>query len=187
MTRLLALATGMCRVAAALRRDCRATAAVELALVLPGIAFIALNVTDLSVYIYSKMQVDLAAQEAAGAARVLCDTSAELPATTNCGTTLSSTMLSAAQSTSLGTNITLSGTDEKYYCADAAGTLKPDNGYALGSAPADCSGIITGSTVKPGDYIKVTASYPFAPVFPGASVAALLPASITSTAWIRLQ
>ncbi len=102
-------------------RDSSGGAAAELALVLPGLAFIALNVTDLSVYIYSRMQVDLAAQEAAGAARVECDGSTAakgLPATTSC-TNLTTAMNAAVQVTSLGPNVSVSATDEKYYCSDS--------------------------------------------------------------------
>src|SRR5205085_6506804 len=89
----------------------------------PAVAFIFLNVADIGIYMYAKMQVDLAASEAAGAARVLCNTSSKLPAATNCGATLSSTMTSAAQSTTLGTRVSLSGTSEGYYCANSGGAL----------------------------------------------------------------
>lgn len=166
--------------------DRRASAATEMALVLPGIAFILLNVVDLGVYIYTRMQVDLAAQEAVGAARVLCDTAAKLPATTNCGGTLSSTMTTAAQNTTLGSNVTLGSASEAYYCADSSGTLV-QVATANATPPANCSTILSGSTSKPGDYISVTASYTFTPVFPGASVASLMPATIQRTAWMRLQ
>ncbi|HEY0957661.1 MAG TPA: TadE/TadG family type IV pilus assembly protein [Novosphingobium sp.] len=166
--------------------DRRASAATEMALVLPGIAFILLNVVDLGVYIYTRMQVDLAAQEAVGAARVLCDTTAELPATTNCGGTLSSTMTSAAQNTTLGSNVTLGSPSEAYYCANSSGTLV-QVAATNATPPANCSATLSGSTSKPGDYISVTASYNFTPVFPGASVASLMPATIQRTAWMRLQ
>lgn len=168
-------------------RDCRAAAAAELALMLPGIAFIALNVTDLGVYLYSKMQVDLAAQEAVGAARASCVDSTKLPATINCPGLLDTTMPTAAQATTLGSAVALISTDEKYYCADATGTLvavatPPD------APPADCSSVYaTSAAAPPGDYIQATVSYPFSSVFPGASVAQLLPATIKGTAWMRLQ
>lgn len=158
-----------------------------MALILPGIAFIGLNLTDLSVYIYTKMQVDLAAQEAVGAARSLCYTAAKLPATINCGSSLQSTMLAAAQKTSLGTGVTfLAAPTEKYYCADSSSTLVVV-ANANATPPANCSGTVPGSTAKPGDYISVTAKYTFAPVFPGASVAAYMPATIQRTAWMRLK
>ena len=166
-------------------RDIRGSAAAEMALVLPLLGFIFINVADFSLYLYSKMQVDLAAQEAVGAARVLCDTAAELPATTSCAT-LTTKMLAAAQTTSLGSNVTIGAPSEAYYCANSAAELTQV--AAIGtSVPATCAGTIATSTAKPGDYISVTASYPFSSVFPGASVAAILPATIQRTAWLRLQ
>lgn len=167
-------------------KDTRGAAGAELALILPGIAFVFLNVIDLSAYIWTRMQVDLAAHEAVGAARVLCDTSAKLPATTNCGASLGSTMTAAAQTTSLGSNVTIASTAEAYYCANAAGDLV-NVAAANGTPPTDCSGTIAGSTSEPGLYISTVASYSFSPIFPHASVAAVLPASITRTAWLRLQ
>lgn len=168
-------------------RDIRAGAAAEMALILPGIVFIGLNLTDLSVYIYTKMQVDLAAQEAVGAARVLCDTSAELPATvgTNCPG-LTDAMLAAARTTSLGDKITLGTPIEKFYCANPASTLVVVKD-ADKTPPTTCKDTLTGSSAKPGDYISVTAAYTFTPVFPGASVATYMPAQITRTAWMRLK
>lgn len=169
-----------------LLRDSRAAAAAELALILPGVAFILLNVVDLSVYIYTKMQVDLAAHEAVGAARVLCDQASELPATVNCGSSLGTTMTSAAQSTTLGTSVTIASTAEKYYCANSGGTLV-EVAAADATPPTTCTGTVSGSTSAPGIYIQTTASRAFSPVFPGASVAAFLPATITRTAWMRLK
>lgn len=156
-----------------------------MALILPGIAFIILNVVDLSMYMYAKMQVDLAAHEAVGAARVLCNTAAKLPATTNCGGTLTSTMTAAAQSTTLGTTVTLSNTLELPYCASAAGTLVVAG--TLATPSADCSAVVGGSTATPGDYISTTASYAFTPVFPGASIASALTSPIQRTSWMRLK
>ncbi len=169
-------------------QDTRGAAAAEMAMILPAIAFIMLNVVDFSVYTYTKMQVDLAAHEAVGAARVLCDESEAakgLPATTNC-TGVDTIMASAAQSTTLGSTVSIASTVEKYYCANSGGTLVE---VALASAtpPADCSATVSGSTSAPGIYIQTTASKTYSPIFPGASVAALLPAAITRTAWMRLK
>lgn len=165
-----------------LLKNCEGAAAAEMALILPGIAFIALNVVDLSIYVYEKMQLDLAAQEAVGAARVLCDTSAKLPATTNCGSTLLDTMSTAAQSTSLGSAVTITGTSEVYYCADATGEF-----VAATDPDATCSELVPGNTSIPGDYISATASYTYSPLFPGASVASALTTPMTRTAWLRLK
>ncbi len=175
----------MTRPIASLLRDSRASAAAEMALILPAVVFIFLNVADLSVYLYSKMQVDIAAQSAVGAARVLCDTDTKLPATTKCAT-LTTTMQGAAQTTSLGTNVALGTPNEAYYCATASGALTQV--AAVGATvPADCSATVSGSTARPGNYISVTATYPFTPIFPGATVASVLTSPITRTAWIRLK
>lgn len=173
-----------------LSRDCSGTAAVELALFLPAIAFIMLNVVDLSMYIYAKMQVDLAAHEAVGYVRATCDTATKLPATypdnTHCKSTLIADMTSAAQSTSLGTGVTVNTPTEAYYCADAGGTLIQVAAISA-TPPATCTGTVSGSTSAPGIYMQSTASYTFTPVFPGASVASALTSPITRTAWIRLK
>lgn len=168
-------------------RDRRAGAAAELALILPGIAYIVLNVADLGLYVYSKMQVDLAAQEAAGAARTACVDSTKLPATINCAN-LGTTMQTAAQAAStLGSGVTLTSTVEKYYCADDTGTLV-EVATPPTAPPADCSSVYATVTASPpGDYIQATVSYPFSSLFPGASIAQLLPSTITRTAWMRLQ
>jgi Flp pilus assembly protein TadG len=184
---------GRHRKSASFWRDGHASAAVEMALVLPAIAFIVLNITDLAIYAYTRMQVDLAAQEAVGAARVLCNTSTasrQLPAMQSC-TGLDSTIVAAAQTTPLGTGVTLTASSgnhstEGYYCADSSSTLQLVAAYN-GTPPSDCSGTYGGSTVAPGDYISVTATYTFNPVFPGISVASLLTSPITRTAWLRLN
>lgn len=168
-------------------RDTSGAVAAEMALILPAIAFVLLNVVDLSLYIYTKMQVDLAAHEAVGAARARCDTAAELPATVNCGgADLDDAMISAAGSTTLGSTVTIASTIEKYYCASASGTLD-EVALTSETPPPDCSATVGGSTSAPGLYINTTASHSFNPVFPGATVAALLPATITRTAWMRLK
>jgi hypothetical protein len=167
-----------------LLQDERAAAASEMALVLPAVAFILLNVVDFSVYLYTRMQVDLAAQEAVGVARsVSYDNECEAPVLShaNCSS-LEDDMEAAAQSTSLGANVSIGGTLEDRYCAATSGEL-----VAVDDAVSDCSATVTGSTAVPGYYISTTASYDFSPVFPGASVASALPAMITRTAFMRIQ
>jgi hypothetical protein len=86
--------------------------------------------------------------------------------------------------------VTVSSVTEGYYCTSSTGVLTVVGstgsfGSALtSSAPTSCP---TGSlTTSPGDYISVTVSYTYAPVFSHASVASLLGTTITSTAWLRL-
>lgn len=156
-----------------------------MALVFPMVGFIMLNVVDLAVFTYSKMQVELAAEQAVGIARASCTDAAKLSAGT-CGTTYSTQITAAAQQTTLGTDVTLSGTPaEKYYCADANGTLvlvaTPPS-----APPANCSAVVSGSTAKPGSYISATTAFTYTPIFPGVSVVSYLTTSIQSTAWMRL-
>jgi Flp pilus assembly protein TadG len=167
-----------------LLRDERAAAAAEMALVLPAVAFILLNVVDFSVYLYTRMQVDLAAQEAVGIARTASyDNECEAPVLShaNCSS-LEDDMEAAAQSTSLGTSVSIGGTLEDRYCANSDGEL-----VVADPSATDCSATMTGSTAVPGYYVSTTASYAFTPVFPGASVASALPATITRTAFMRIQ
>jgi Flp pilus assembly protein TadG len=170
--------------------DARGAAAAEFALVLPLLAYIFLNVADLSMYLWSKMQVDLAAQSAVGAARYTCDgttATKALPATVgaNCSG-YAAAMLSAAQTTSLGANVTLGTATEGWYCTTSAGALTLVAAKTA-TPPTDCSATLAGSKVAPGDYISTTASLAFASMFPGATIAAALPSTITSTAWMRLK
>ena len=130
-------------------RDDRASAAAEMALILPAVAFVLLNVVDFSVYVYTRMEDDMEA---------------------------------AAESTSLGASVSIGGTLEDRYCATSGGEL-----VAVDDSAADCSGTLTGSTAVPGYYISTTATYCFSPVFPGASVASVLPATIARTAFMRIQ
>jgi len=178
----------------AFMRSASGAAAAEMALIFPIFGYVGINVVDLGTYTFAKMETDLAAQEAVGTVRDLCYNSALLPATNpsgHCDAALTSKMLAAAQSTSLGSAVTLNTPTEAYYCATAAGALGTPPGTPVAAVtatpPTTCSGTVTGSTSAPGDYIYVTASYTYVSVFPGATIASLLPSSITRTAWMRLQ
>lgn len=167
-------------------RSVSASAAAEMALIFPFFGYIGINVVDFGMYTFAKMETDLAAQAAVSEARNLCNTSALLPATTNCAT-LTANMLAAAQSTSLGAAVTLNAPTEGYYCANTAGTLiliNPQN-------QSTCSGTVPGSISAPGDYIYVQASYTYVSLFPSATIVTsiphLLPSPITRTAWMRLS
>lgn len=160
--------------------DTRAMAAAEMALVLPIIAFITLNVVDLASYLYSRMQVDLAAQQAAGIVRKKC---IDNPVSV-CSTTYNTDMTTAMQTTRLGNLVTLNGTiSEQYYCANTSGAL-----VAMPTPVAStCASVVSGSTAKPGSYLTVPVKYTYAAAFPKLSIASLLTKSITSTAVIRVQ
>src|SRR5215471_18426862 len=78
------------------------TAIIEFALAAPILVLLLLNLFDFSVLIWSTMQTDYSAQMGAQAAFKLC-AGGSPPALTNC-TGLDSSVTTAAQSTSLGTN-----------------------------------------------------------------------------------
>ncbi|WP_312162152.1 TadE/TadG family type IV pilus assembly protein [Phenylobacterium sp.] len=175
-------------------RETRGAAAAEFVLWLALLTLPLLNAVDLGIYVFQKMQVQMAAQAATHAVWRACDAPAKLPAVTNC-TGLAATIQTAAQSTSLGSQITVvaGSPTEGYYCVDGAGALQVVGvAGTIGSAPTrptpfTCATRITGSTTAPGDYVQVTVSFPYQPVFDQVSMANLLTTPITHTAWMRLN
>src|SRR5262245_20119811 len=93
--------------ASALKKDERGASALEFAIFAGMLAFGLLNTADISIYIYKRMQLENATEMAAQAAWKACDPSkGYLPATLSCPN-LTSTITQAAQSTSLGTQVTI--------------------------------------------------------------------------------
>jgi Flp pilus assembly protein TadG len=163
--------------------DQRGVAAVEFGLFAIFLSLALVNVTDTSIYIYQRMQVENATQVAVQAAWKTCDPS-QLPAKTNCPG-LNAALQNAIQSTSLGTSIALvSGSpSEGYYCVNSSNALQYVSD--ISSKPADCTAAGTPS-LKPGDYIQVQTTFTYAPLFPGLSVASTFPTPINRTAMMRL-
>lgn len=174
-------------------RDTGGAAMAEFVLWLAVVTVPLLSVVDLGVYAFQKMQLDLASQASVQTAWRLCDTPAKLPATQNC-TGLASAMTVAAQSTSLGTAVTVaSGSPvEGYYCTNTSNVLQAvSSTWTVGGTPpakpADCSAAVATSTTAPGEYIKVTVKYTFVPVFNGVSLASFVAGEKTRSAWMRLS
>jgi Flp pilus assembly protein TadG len=168
------------------RADHGGAAAAEFALVLGFLLIPLLNAMDFGIYIYQAMELNGAAQAAAEAALVTCGGNVNtLPATQNCKALLSA-MTTAAQSTSLGSAVAISSPSENYYCTDSSGVLVQVGNISTGDQPVDCSAVVPGSTDAPGDYVLITASFTYNPVFPAASLASLLTTPITKTVWMRL-
>jgi Flp pilus assembly protein TadG len=162
--------------------DQRGVAAIEFGLffILLSLAFV--NVTDVSIYIYQRMQAENATQVGAQAAYKTCDSS-HLPATVNCPG-LSNAVQTAIQSTSLGTSVSLvSAPSEGYYCVNSSNALQYVS--SVSSKPADCTAAGTPS-LQPGDYIQVQTTFPYAPFFPGLSIASTFATPINRTAIMRL-
>ena len=184
-----------------------------MALVTALLAYPVLNVADIGMYAYQSMQVANAAQAGARAAWSACNVASYWPATANCGAsgaTLTTAVSGTAgiQSTTLGSNVTLvSGyPKEGYYCATTTNTLaltgSPSSNPAVsaGSTPTkatNCSTVWDPATnasataantaATPGDYVSVSVTFTYTPLFTGVvTVASLLTSPITSTAWQRM-
>ena len=166
--------------------DERGTSAIEFAFFASILSFAILNVADISIYLYKRMQVEDATQMGAQAAWKACDPSKnQLPATTNCPS-LTTAITNAIHSTSLSTAVSLQAGSpaEGYYCVNSSGQLQYVS--SVSSKPADCTVAGVPSNM-PGDYIIVTASYAYAPIFHGVSVAAAFPTPIVRTSMMRLN
>jgi len=169
---------------AALRSDRRGVAAIEFAIFASLISIGMLNVTDIAVYVYQRMQVEYATQAGAQAAWHTCDIN-HLPATNNCSG-LTTAVTNAVQSTSLGTHVTLQAgsPSEGYYCVNGS-THALQYVNDVNHKPTDCSSV--GSPgLLPGDYITISTTFTYAPLFPGVTVASAFGTTITRTALMRL-
>lgn len=163
--------------------DQRGVAAIEFGFFAIFLAAALANVTDVSIYIYQRMQAENATQIAAQAAWKACDLS-KLPATTNCPG-LSTAMQNALTSTSLGTRVSLmpGSPSEGYYCVNSLNALQYVSDVS--SKPADCTAAGMPS-LQPGDYIQVQTTFTYTPLFAGLSVASTFATPINRTAFMRL-
>jgi Flp pilus assembly protein TadG len=159
-------------------------AAAELALVLVLLVVPVLNVIDLGTYVYDAMELNNAAQSAAQVAWAQCAATGKVPATINSNCPgLSAAMATAAQTTSLGSGVTVSSTTEKWCCPGASNAALVCQGL-VSTTPSNCGG---SSGPAPGDYIFVTVSYSYSPAYSAVSIASVLTSPITHTAWMRLS
>lgn len=183
-------------------RDRRGAAAAEFAVVLPLLTLPLLNVVDLGVYAYQRMQLENAALTGADQVRVLCNTSpSKPPATgTNCGVTTTQ-VINFIHNTSLGNSVSLAATSpvvEAYYCTLTNGALQQVGTPGSPGSPPSLAGSTCSAytapqgqqwsnpTAAPSDYILISVSYPFTPVFSALSVVSLLASPITATGWSRV-
>ena len=157
----------------------RGAAAAEFALVLSLLTIPILNVVDVGIYVYDRMELDNSAQAAVQSAWALCAATGDVPAVSNC-TGVSSAMAAAVQNAPLGAGVTLTSTSEQYCCPGATLACQ---GSVTTTTPTNC----TPSGEAPGDYIFATVSYTYAPLFTGVSVAGLLTTPMTRTASMRLS
>ncbi|WP_373488835.1 TadE/TadG family type IV pilus assembly protein [Blastomonas sp.] len=169
-----------------LRLDSRGVAALELALILGVGTTVMLNGIEISRYYYAKMELENAAQMAAQNVFRVCDKSEKLPATIRCSDHTDA-IGTALQSTSLGSNVTLS-TDyptEAYYCVSTGGALI-QVAAANETRPNDCSSVGRSSD-KPGLYLMIQAQYTYTPIFDAITIGSRLPATVRSSTMTRLS
>jgi len=104
--------------------DQRGVAAIEFGFFGIFLAAALANVTDVSIYVYQRMQVENATQVAAQAAWKACDLP-QLPATVNCPG-LATAVANALKSTSLGTRVAMmaGSPSEGYYCVNSSNALQ---------------------------------------------------------------
>lgn len=165
-------------------RDVSGVAAIEFGLV--GFLILAgvFNAVDLAYYAYQLEEVEDAAQVGVQAAFNVCS-GGILPAIGNCSS-LSATITTAIQSTSLGAQVSLASgyPVEGYYCVNTSGALQSVG--TSSNEPSNCAAA-GNSSATPSDYLQIGVTFSYAPLFPGISVMSALGAtSIVRTSWIRL-
>jgi len=190
------------------REETTGTAAVEIAIWLVVMVVPLLNVVDTGFYIYQRMQVENAASAAAQSVWALCTSSTQVPVTGGGCTNVGATAQAAAQGTSLGTGVTLQTTSttsyENYFCTNNSGVLtavgtasaitntttKPtlSNSFANSSSPCSSAGSgFTGNTAPPSDYVVISVTATYHPLFPGATITNLFNSTITGVARTRMK
>jgi Flp pilus assembly protein TadG len=169
-------------------------AALELAIFAVILAVPLMSVVDGGMFLYDRAQVDQAAQVAAQTVWSTCSTSSNIPALsgTACSalTSPSDKVLVAAQSTSLGTAVTIpsgtTGRAEGYYCVNSSGVLTlvatPPT-----APPATCTSVVSGSTTAPGYYVHISTRYTYAPIFTYVSIGTILGGTLSGDAWMRVR
>lgn len=162
-------------------RDRSGAVAAETALVSGFLALLIVQVLDFGWFAYCSVQIRMAAQAAAARAATACSEDALLPATQNCPG-LKAKMEAAANEVSIGGTITISDPDEGYFCHDNNNALVEVG--ALDNKPADC--MPYSATATPADFVYVTATYTFNPIFPGVSAVSYLGGAMTADGWMRV-
>jgi Flp pilus assembly protein TadG len=172
---------------AVLPSDQQGASAIEFAIFAGILCLGLLNTADISIYIYKRMQVENATEMAVQAAWKACEPDkGQLPATTSCPN-LSAAITGAVQSTSLGNQVSFQAgsPSEGYYCLNSSGALQYV-GAVSSPPPTDCS--VTGlPSQQPADYIQITTTFSYAPLFPGVTVASAFTTPIVRTGMMRLN
>ncbi|HEY2750074.1 hypothetical protein [Phenylobacterium sp.] len=166
---------------AAWRAERSGSAAIELAVIGSILAVAAMNAAEVGRYAVYSNAVGSATQAGAEAALVTCDP-AHTPATTNCPT-LTTAVTTAIQGTALGTQVSLSGITEGFYCLNGSNQLiyMAD----VNNQPADCSSVGQ-PTLRSVLYLQVSTTYAYQAMFPQLTMVRAFPQAITRTSWMRM-
>ena len=164
--------------------DQRGVSAIEFAFIAGFLSLGLVNIADLSIYIYKRLELENATQMGAQAAWKTCDLQ-HIPATTNCPGLLTA-VTNAVHSTSLGTQVSLQAgsPSEGYYCLNSSNTLQYVSN--VNTKPANCS-TVGMPELQPIDYIKITTKFDYVPMFPAITVGSMLDTPIIKTTLMRLN
>jgi hypothetical protein len=154
-------------------RQERGAAAVEFVVWMAIIVWPFLNVCDLGLYVFQKIEVDNAGQAAATQLFNNCGQTTVSPILTNCSAAKVSSATAGASSTSLGGTVTVT---HKTECV--GGALKSGGDPSVTACP---SGMSTG------DFIGVTVAYTYHPLFPNTTVTSILPSAMGRIVWMRMS
>lgn len=150
-------------------------AAVEFALWLTVSLWPLLNVIDMGIYAFDRTQVENSAQMAVQAVSTACGQLVPAPVLTNCtnisGYDTASLMSTRAQSTSLGSQVTVSS---RYECNGGSVTINSGGGTNPTCPSSN------------GDYIGAQVTFTYTPLFRAVTVTSLLGTSITRTFWMKV-
>jgi hypothetical protein len=190
---------------------------MEFGLVLFLLTIPVLNVVDLAFYAFTWMQTQNAAQMGAQAAFSNCNTANSLPAATSCAQgysannlTLYDVVYQGVQESALNNTVTLTNGNvvDGYYCSSSSNVLSQVGSLGVAYADADtigdsvngsnfspteaanttCSGFGYADTqATPGEYVTVNVTHTYQSIFPGMTVVALLPPTMTATAYARVS
>jgi hypothetical protein len=155
-------------------REERGAAAVEFVAWMVIVLWPLLNVCDLGLYVFQKMQVDNAGQAAVTQLFNNCGQTTVSPILANCSSTkVANGLSSGVSSTSLGANVTA-----PYKTECVGGALRSGGDPGVTACP---SGMTTG------DFIGVTVSYTYHPLFPNLTVTSIMPSAMGRTVWMRMS
>jgi Flp pilus assembly protein TadG len=161
------------------------SASIEFGVMAGTLVLVMLNGVEVARYYFAKTELENAVHMAAQAVWDECETTAQIPTSTNCSGR-NTRMNNGLHSSSLGSAVTLTNgyPTEQWYCVNSGtGALT-----AAGSTkPTDCSGFGGLASEHAGYYLTVRGQYTYTPLFATITVGSAMPSTVTSTTMVRLQ